>query len=164
MSKPMSTGDTAATRPLRKAWVLVLALAGIFSILSVGAPSAVAQTAVTGIPSADPRSDGQVRFWDFPLTSAGGAAARAWVHDRNKCGDAFCTIQRLSNAYRVFSLSGCDTFDLYGFTGYFDAHNHGSLTVHFLDSRDAVIGRYAGGRPDPVRWDPVYAVRTCNRS
>jgi hypothetical protein len=69
----------------------------------------------------------------------------------------------MGDRYRVFSLSRCETFDLHNFRGLFDAHNHGTLTVEFLDRGDGVIGWYRGGMRDPVNWDPVWAVRTCNR-
>lgn len=103
-----------------------------------------------------------MRTKHFDLGDAGAKAARDWVHG-NSCGDAFCTIQWTAGGYLAFGLSGCDTFDLHNFWGLFDSHNHGSLTVHFLNRSGVVIGRYAGGMHDPVKWDPVWAVRTCNR-
>ncbi|MGW1213782.1 hypothetical protein ACWD5F_29610 [Streptomyces sp. NPDC002499] len=142
-------------------------LAALMSVLSIGAHPAAARpaapTAVAGDPSANPRSGGTVRTKHFDLGDAGASAARAWVHNRNSCGDAFCTIQWTAGGYLAFGLSGCDTFDLHNFRGLFDAHNHGSLTVTFLNQWGKEIGWYTGGMHDPVNWGPVWAVRTCNR-
>ncbi|MFI1212372.1 hypothetical protein ACH4UV_32770 [Streptomyces sp. NPDC020802] len=142
-------------------------LAALLSVLSIGASPAPAQAAAPAAVAADPwvsaRSGGTVRFWDFTLDGEGAAAARWWVHSRAECGDAFCTVQRLDDRYRVFSLSRCDTFDLHNFWGLFDSHNHGTLTVEFLDRWDGEIGWYTGGMRDTVDWGPVWAVRTCNR-
>ena len=166
----MSTNSIKGGRNLLK---LMVVPAAFFSLLSVAAAPAAAQPAapdravttvtVAATPHVRARNHGHVTHRDFALNSLGARRARSFVHDRRQCGDSFCTIQRLSDRYRAYRMSGCDFFDLYNFRGRFDAHNHGSLTVTFLDPVDRVIGRYAGGRHTPVRWGPVYAVRTCNR-
>ncbi|WP_433515989.1 hypothetical protein ACQP2T_10675 [Nonomuraea sp. CA-143628] len=144
----------------------MVALAALFLGLSIGAyPAAAQSTESTGLaatPNVTVRGGvGNIRTKTFPFNPAGAQSARDEVHDRSKCGDAFCTIQIVAGNYKVFKLSGCDTFDLHAFGGLFDSHNHGSLTAQFLDQWNTPIGWYRGGMKDPVQWDPVYAVRLC---
>lgn len=127
------------------------------------APAAQEPVSLAASPHVRARTDGRVTHTDFPRTAAGLRLAGAFVHHPLLCGDAFCTIQVFGNKYRTYRISRCDTFDLFNFRGKYDAHNHGSLTVHFLDARGRVIGKYKGGTKDPVKWKPIYAVRTCNR-
>jgi hypothetical protein len=127
------------------------------------APAAEAPVSLAASPHVRARTDGRVTHTDFPRTPAGLRLAKTFVHNRLLCGDALCTIQVFNNRYRTYRISRCDTFDLFNFRGRYDTHNHGSLTVHFLDARGRVIGKYKGDSRDPVRWNRVYAVRTCNR-
>jgi hypothetical protein len=114
-------------------------------------------------PAIYPVSDGQVGNDFFPQTGRGSEAAKATV--RNKCSDAFCTMQIQSSTrrYEVYWTSGCDTFRLSRFKGRFLAHNGGSLTVDLLNSSRKVIYRLWGGGKTTVNWDRVYYIRTCNR-
>ncbi|GIF78263.1 hypothetical protein [Asanoa siamensis] len=126
-----------------------------------------------GIPGgrqqAKARSDGKctVIYIQGSATNPAQAAqlARAYVHE--SCGDAICTIQSIQRNYWVFKFYQCDVFDLSGFAGLFDTHNHGSMGVWFYGKDlggsvgQPVITWYWAGRQDPVRWDPVYSLKTC---
>lgn len=127
------------------------------------ATAAEAPVSLAAVPHVRARTDGRVTHTDFPRTKAGLRLAKAFVHNRLLCGDSFCTIQVFNNKYRTYRIARCDTFDLFNFRGRYDTHNHGSLTVHFLDKTGRVIGKYKGGQKNPVQWKPIYAVRTCNR-
>jgi len=133
------------------------------AILLGGMPAiATARPSNTVPPGPYPVSDGQVGNDIFPQTGKGAQAAKTTV--RNRCGDAFCTIQIQPNReYVVWWLSGCDTFRLNQFKGRFLAHNGGSLTVDLLSSSRRPIYRLWGGSETIVNWDRVYYIRTCNR-
>ncbi|MEU4513673.1 hypothetical protein AB0G05_29595 [Nonomuraea wenchangensis] len=149
-------------------------LAALLATLSTGINPVPAQAAVQAgeataslgvaarTPRVYPQSDGRWRKVTFPLTAAGASAARNYVHDRAKCGDAFCAITFDGSGYAVFAFSRCDRFRLEHFHGYFDAHNHGSLTVELLDVNLDRNQWVYGGAPDLVDWEPVYFVRTCS--
>jgi hypothetical protein len=133
------------------------------ALLGGMAAIATAQPADAAPPGPYPVSDGHVGNDIFPQTGRGAQAAKATV--RNRCGDAFCTIQIKPNReYVVWFLSGCDTFRLNQFKGRFLAHNGGSLTVDLLNSSRRPIYRLWGGSKTTVNWDRVYYIRTCNRS
>lgn len=145
--------------------VLLVALAALFSVLSTGTYPAAAESARTSAdPAVYPVSDGQMGNDYFPPTGKGAEAAKATV--RNKCHDAFCTIQiqRSTRRYEVYWLSGCDTWRLSHFKGRFLAHNGGSLRVDLLDASRRVVYKLWGGGKTRVNWDPIYYIRTCNRS
>lgn len=144
--------------------VLLVALAALFWVLSTGTYPAEAESArTTADPAVYPESDGQMGNDFFPPTGKGAEAAKATV--RNRCSDAFCTIQiqRSTRRYEVYWLSGCDTFRLSHFKGRFLAHNGGSLRVDLLNKSHRPIYRLWGGGKTRVNWEPVYYIRTCNR-
>jgi hypothetical protein len=149
-----------------------------------GHTAGVAASAGTPVTVASCRDRGWVPVWDGPEVNArsdGGcgvwradsaAAARDYVH--NWCYgdgyppdlDGFCTIQRWGGLYYIYEFWGCDLWDLRGFGGLWDTHNHGEASVWFYDAPDSsgvqrVIGKYAGHRSTAVNWDPVWTIRTC---
>ncbi|TDB94150.1 hypothetical protein [Actinomadura sp. 7K534] len=151
---------------------MLVALTVLCLALSTGTPRAAAQpvaqdkgalTALAGDPETDPPIVG---YHDYTFSNHGkataGALARTWVHGASRCGYAFCTIQQMSDRYRVFTFSICGTVALRNFVGLYDSHNHMNKTVVFLDSRGVEIGWYRAGMRDPVNWNPVYYVRVCN--
>ncbi len=140
-------------------------LAALFSVLSTGTyPVAAESVRIAADPTVYPESDGQMGNEFFPPTGKGAEAAKATV--RNHCSDSFCTIQIQSSTkrYEVYWLSGCDTFRLRYFKGRFLAHNGGSLRVDLLDASRRVVYKLWGGGKTRVNWDPIYYIRTCNRS
>ncbi|WHZ25807.1 MAG: hypothetical protein OJF51_000602 [Nitrospira sp.] len=168
----MANASMTIEAPKRMVWeetlitpaVLLVAFAALFSVLWTGTYSAAAESArSTADPAVYPESDGQMGNDFFPPTGKGAEAAKAAV--RNRCSDAFCTIQiqRSTRRYEVYWLSGCDTFRLSHFKGRFLAHNGGSLRVDLLDSSRKAIYRLWGGGKTRVNWGPVYYIRTCNR-
>lgn len=149
----------------RRALAAAAVFAAIFSV-SIGPDPAAAEPASADVnPGMYPESDGHFGNEFFPLNPSGAALAQMRVAN---CDDAFCTIQiqryRGQVRYELMVVWGCDTWRLDQFSGSFHAKNGGTLTVHFLDASRRVIGRYWGGRHDVVDWDPVWFVRTCNRS
>ncbi|MGP3929547.1 hypothetical protein [Nonomuraea sp. KM88] len=109
-------------------------------------------------------SNAHVTYFWTPRTEAGAQAARLFVHSREQCGDAFCTIQEgTPGRYHIWRFSGCGRFTLQNFKGEWDTHNHGSLTVNLRNQQREIIARYAGGRSTNVVWDPYWHVSTCNR-
>ncbi|MFB9625419.1 hypothetical protein [Nonomuraea helvata] len=142
-----------------------MALATLFSLLSIGTyPAAAASARLVANPAVTPESLGTTFGNDFfPRTDAGAAAAQAAVRDH--CGDNVCviTVQASTNRFEVMWLGGCTTWHLYNFWGYFHAKNGGSLRVDFLNSARQTIGSFKGGKFDVVYWDPIYYIRTCNR-
>ncbi|WP_203712818.1 hypothetical protein [Asanoa siamensis] len=108
-------------------------------------------------PQVKPRAGGQCSVY---RATDGATEANNYVHN-NCSGNSFCTVQRHGGAYYIYWFGGCDVFDLRGFSGYWEAHNHSTRGVYFYDSAGNVIGQYAGGRRDPVRWDPIWSIRTC---